>query len=184
MVLQKKPETRPYTNFSVFHDLLMSRLKTLNQLANTFEARSKEIETRYSDKLSEIRRQFESRWRKVEKIEASVKSFSDNRASWKQKFALKEGELDALKSTCMGAKPALTMRTLWPSYPGASTAARWTRATSMSTWRSRGRQACLGWTSVSSSRCWGARRRARARVGWAWVGRWRGPVGTWTRRWA
>ena len=96
---QKKPETRPYTNFSVFHDLLMSRLKTLNQLATNFESRSKEIETRFTDKLAEIRKQFENRWRTMEKFEATLKSTSENRASWRRKFALKEGELDALRST-------------------------------------------------------------------------------------
>ena len=98
-ILQKKPETRPYTNFSVFHDLLMSRLKALNQLATDFEARSKDIETRYTDKLAEIRKQLDSKWRQVDKFETSVKNLSDLKASWKRKFALKEGELDALKST-------------------------------------------------------------------------------------
>ena len=29
-----------------------------------------------------------------------------------------EGELDALESTCIGAEPAPTTRTLWSSYPG------------------------------------------------------------------
>lgn len=76
----------------------MSRLKSLNQLVTEFESRSKEIETRYSDKLSGIRRQIEHKWREVEKMEASVKNISEQKASWKRKFAFKEGELDALKA--------------------------------------------------------------------------------------
>ncbi|EJD06171.1 uncharacterized protein FOMMEDRAFT_78216 [Fomitiporia mediterranea MF3/22] len=93
------PETKPFTNFPVFHELIMTRLKALNQIATDFEKRSKEIETRYTDKLNEIRKQIDSKWKQIDKFDVSVRNLMDQKHLWKRKLALKEGELEALKST-------------------------------------------------------------------------------------
>ncbi|KAH8114261.1 hypothetical protein DFH11DRAFT_1877990 [Phellopilus nigrolimitatus] len=95
----KKAETKPFTNFSVFHELLMSRLKALNQISSDFERRSKEVEARYSDRLGDLRKQLDQRWKQIDKFEGSLKNLSETKQGWKRKFSAKEGELEALKST-------------------------------------------------------------------------------------
>ena len=95
--MQKKAETKPFTNFPVFHDLIMARLKDLVRISGDFERKSKEIETRYSEKLNEIRKQLDQKWKIIDKFELQVKNLMDVKQSWKRKFALKEGEMEALK---------------------------------------------------------------------------------------
>ncbi|KAF6764547.1 hypothetical protein DFP72DRAFT_1163472 [Ephemerocybe angulata] len=91
-------ETKPFTNFSVFHDNLITRLKALSQLQLTFSQRTKDIETKFTDKLTEMRRQLDSRWKQIEKFEASVKTVGELKGQWRRKLNLKEGEADALRT--------------------------------------------------------------------------------------
>lgn len=49
------------------------------------------------DKLNEIRKQLDTRWKQIDKFESSVKSYGDTKSQWRRKFATKEGELEALK---------------------------------------------------------------------------------------
>lgn len=46
-----------------------------------------------------MRKQLDTRWKQIDKFEASVKSYAETKATWKRKFAAKEGELDALKTS-------------------------------------------------------------------------------------
>ncbi|KAF8504365.1 hypothetical protein F5888DRAFT_1655142 [Russula emetica] len=92
-------ETKPYTNFGVFHDNLISRLKSLSQVQLDFEKRTKEAEARYTEKLSEIRKSLDQRWRQLDKFEISVKQFADTKSTWRRKLSTKEGELEAAKTT-------------------------------------------------------------------------------------
>lgn len=46
------PEPKPFANFSVFHDSLISRLKGVNQIQLTFERRTKEIESNFGDQFA------------------------------------------------------------------------------------------------------------------------------------
>lgn len=75
----------------------MARLKDLVRISGDFERKSKEIETRYSEKLNEIRKQLDQKWKIIDKFELQVKNLMDVKQSWKRKFALKEGEMEALK---------------------------------------------------------------------------------------
>ncbi|KAF5349686.1 hypothetical protein D9756_008817 [Leucocoprinus leucothites] len=67
-------ETKPFTNFSVFHDNLITRLKALSQIQLDFDKKCKEAEAKYVDKLNEIRKQLDVRWKQIDKFESSVKS--------------------------------------------------------------------------------------------------------------
>ena len=98
--MQKKSgqaETKPFTNFSVFHDNLITRLKSLSQVQLEFDRRCKEIEGRFTEKMNDMRKQLDNRWKQIEKFEASVKSYADTKVTWRRKLALKEGELEAIK---------------------------------------------------------------------------------------
>jgi hypothetical protein len=98
--LQKKSgqaETKPFTNFSVFHDNLITRLKALSQIQMDFDRRCKEIEARFTEKLGDMRKQLDNRWKQIDKFETSLKSYADTKVSWKRKLSQKEGELEAIK---------------------------------------------------------------------------------------
>jgi hypothetical protein len=42
---------KPFSNFPIFHDRLLERLKGINQLHMSFERRTKELEERFVDQL-------------------------------------------------------------------------------------------------------------------------------------
>ncbi|KAK7023033.1 Cnn-1N domain-containing protein [Favolaschia claudopus] len=92
-------ETKPFTNFSVFHDNLITRLKALSQIQLDFEKRAKEVEGRFVEKLTDMRKQLDMRWKQIDKFEVGVKGYADAKAGWRRKLSSKEGELEALKTT-------------------------------------------------------------------------------------
>lgn len=92
-------ETKPFTNFGVFHDNLITRLKALSQIQLDFDKRCKEVEARFVEKMNDMRKQLDNRWKQIDKFEASVKSYADTKVSWRRKFSAKEGELEAVKAT-------------------------------------------------------------------------------------
>jgi uncharacterized membrane protein len=72
-------------------------LKSLSQIQQDFERRVKEAEARYTEKLNEIRKSLDQRWRQLDKFESSVKQYADAKTTWRRKLSAKEGELDAAK---------------------------------------------------------------------------------------
>ncbi|OCH85364.1 hypothetical protein OBBRIDRAFT_798243 [Obba rivulosa] len=92
-------ETKPFTNFSVFHDNLVTRLKSLSHVQLDFDKRVKEVEARYAEKLTEMRKQIDQRWRQLDRFEASIKILAEAKAAWRKKMAMKDGELEAHKVT-------------------------------------------------------------------------------------
>ncbi|KAG6810609.1 hypothetical protein H0H92_011161 [Tricholoma furcatifolium] len=92
-------ETKPFTNFNVFHDNLITRLKTLSQIQQEFEKRCKEAEGRFTEKLGEIRKQLDHRWKQIDKFEGSLKTYAEAKIAWRRKLSSKEGELEAIKAT-------------------------------------------------------------------------------------
>lgn len=95
---EQKGETKPFTNFSVFHDNLISRLKSLSQIQLDFDKRTKEMDTKQTAKMSELKKSLDAKWKQLDKFETTVKSLAEAKQGWKRKFAMKEGEIDALKS--------------------------------------------------------------------------------------
>jgi hypothetical protein len=72
-------------------------LKSLSQIQVDFEKRVKEAEARYTEKLSEIRKSLDQRWRQLDKFESSVKQCADTKTTMRRKLSTKEGELEAAK---------------------------------------------------------------------------------------
>lgn len=102
MPIQKKhgqAETKPFTNFSVFHDNLISRLKQLSEIQGIFDKRVKDAESKYAEKLSDMRKQLDHRWKQLDKFEASLKTVAEAKVAWRKKLSAKEGEAEALKTT-------------------------------------------------------------------------------------
>lgn len=94
-----KAETKPFTNFAVFHDNLISRLKAVTSIQTDFEKRSKEIESKFTDRLAEVKKQLEFRWKQLDRFESSVKALAEVKHTWRRKYNAKEGELEAAKAT-------------------------------------------------------------------------------------
>ncbi|OBZ75317.1 Anucleate primary sterigmata protein B [Grifola frondosa] len=92
-------ETKPFTNFSVFHDNLITRLKALSQIQLDFDKRCKDAEGRYADKLNDMRKQIDQRWKQLDKFEASLRTLAEAKAAWRKKLSTKEGELEGLQAT-------------------------------------------------------------------------------------
>ncbi|TRM57016.1 hypothetical protein BD626DRAFT_516705, partial [Schizophyllum amplum] len=139
-------ETKPFTNFGVFHDNLITRLKALSQIQLDFEKRAKEAENRFADKLVEMRKQLDNRWKQIDKFEASVKVAAESKSTWRRKMASKDGEIEALKATTLKWRliypvgRSLVWQILW-SYAQPSPALRMrsvAKTTRRTNWRSRG----------------------------------------------
>ncbi|KDQ34197.1 hypothetical protein PLEOSDRAFT_47891 [Pleurotus ostreatus PC15] len=92
-------KTPPFTNFSVFHDNLITRLKALSQIQLDFDKRCKEVESKFTKKLADMRKQLDHRWKQIDKFEEAVKGYADAKAAWRRKYSSKEGELEAIKAT-------------------------------------------------------------------------------------
>ncbi|KAF8309737.1 hypothetical protein DL93DRAFT_2085258 [Clavulina sp. PMI_390] len=102
-------ETKPFTNFAVFHDNLISRLKAVSQIQSDFEKRVKDAETRFVDKLTDLKKQLDNRWKQIDRFESSVKNLTEMRNTWRRKYNLKEGELEQAKSANSELSSQLTL---------------------------------------------------------------------------
>src|SRR6202042_2114472 len=95
---QFQAETKPFTNFSVFHDNLITRLKALSQIQLDFDRRCKEERGRSPiyrqvDRYAETTRSSVKANRQVREL----KTYAETKAGWQHKFSAKEGELEAIK---------------------------------------------------------------------------------------
>jgi len=70
-------------------------LKSLSQIQLDFDKRVKEVETRYNEKLIDMRKQLDHRWKQLDKFESSVKNYAETKTSWRRKFSAKEGEVES-----------------------------------------------------------------------------------------
>ncbi|GJE88186.1 anucleate primary sterigmata protein B [Phanerochaete sordida] len=122
-------ETKPFTNFSVFHDNLITRLKQLSQIALDFDRRAKDAEARYAERLDGMRKQLDARWRQLDKFEAAVKALAEHKAAWRRKLVAKEGEADALRATNAELQAALAAKGRGAPGDGAEVRALNARAT-------------------------------------------------------
>ncbi|KWU45315.1 hypothetical protein RHOSPDRAFT_4172, partial [Rhodotorula sp. JG-1b] len=89
---------KPFSNFPIFHDRLLERLKGINQLHMLFERRTKELEERFVDQLQTLKRQQESRNSQVDRFEASLKMALESQKQWRQRVQQKTLELEQAKS--------------------------------------------------------------------------------------
>ncbi|KAG9014667.1 hypothetical protein FRB94_011845 [Tulasnella sp. JGI-2019a] len=90
--------TRPLTNFALFHEDLMSRMKALSHLTADFEKKCKVVEQRFAEKLAELKRQLDGRWKQLDKFESSVKTALENKDKWRRKYQVAQGELKTSKA--------------------------------------------------------------------------------------
>lgn len=51
---KKEEDTKPFTNFSIFHDSLLARLKRVGDLQIQFESRTREMESKMSERFAYV----------------------------------------------------------------------------------------------------------------------------------
>ncbi|KAE8243974.1 hypothetical protein A4X13_0g6869 [Tilletia indica] len=96
---KSEADPRPFTNFAIFHDSLIARLKRISEIQSNFETRAKEIELKLSEQISTLKRQQETRFRQIDRFEVAVKNATDKQVQWRSRLMTKQGELDAAKAT-------------------------------------------------------------------------------------
>ncbi|KAH8919162.1 hypothetical protein BT69DRAFT_1337528, partial [Atractiella rhizophila] len=92
-------EAKPYSNFDVFQDNLMNRMKGIGNLRTTFEKRAKELETKFFDQFMSLKKQQEARLRQLDRFENSIKTATDMQKQWRQRLQAKSAELEAVRGT-------------------------------------------------------------------------------------
>ncbi|KZO92408.1 hypothetical protein CALVIDRAFT_310030 [Calocera viscosa TUFC12733] len=103
--VDKNPRTagqldpKPFTNFPIFHEKLMGRLKSVSQMQLDFVGRCKEAEARYSDRIGDLKKQLDQRWKQIDRFEITVKGAAEAKAKWRKQYSAKEGELEAIKAS-------------------------------------------------------------------------------------
>ncbi|KAB5588769.1 Microtubule organizer protein 1 [Ceratobasidium theobromae] len=96
---KKRPnDGKPFTNFSVFHDRILERLRSLTLINTEFVKRSKELEARLMGKIQDLNKALDNRMKGLDKFEASLRNVAETKQGWKKKLIVKEGELDALRA--------------------------------------------------------------------------------------
>ncbi|KAK4701233.1 MFS transporter, PHS family, inorganic phosphate transporter, partial [Phenoliferia sp. Uapishka_3] len=92
-------DPKPFTNFSVFHDSLIARLKSVNQVTLSFDRRTREIDTKFQEQFNTLKRQQESRLRQLDRFEGALKTATETQRQWRQRVNVKQLELEAAKGT-------------------------------------------------------------------------------------
>ncbi|KAG9090077.1 hypothetical protein FRC06_001235 [Ceratobasidium sp. 370] len=95
---KRSGDGKPFTNFAVFHDRILERLRSLTMLNAEFTKRAKELEAKLMGKFQDMNKSLDNRMKGLDKFELSLKTVADARQAWRKKLVAKEGELDALRS--------------------------------------------------------------------------------------
>jgi hypothetical protein len=120
----------------VFHDNLITRLKALSQIQLDFDKRTKEVESRFMEKLNDMRKQLDMRWKQIDKFEVGVKGYAEAKAGWRRKLSAKEGELEAVKVCALSfmmtvivltqyRRPTRSWRRSWRAHGSRGRTTRW-----------------------------------------------------------
>ncbi|KPV72942.1 uncharacterized protein RHOBADRAFT_55197 [Rhodotorula graminis WP1] len=89
---------KPFSNFPVFHDRLLDRLRAVNGLQHSFERRTRELESKFVDQLEALKRQQDSRHKQLDRFEAGLKSATEAQRQWRARVQSKTTELEAAKA--------------------------------------------------------------------------------------
>ncbi|EPQ30611.1 uncharacterized protein PFL1_02135 [Pseudozyma flocculosa PF-1] len=96
---KKEADVKPFTNFEVFHNSLIARLRKISDIQLSFEQRAKDLEGKLMEKFTALKRQQDSRFRQIDRFEVSIKNATDKQLQWRQRVVSKQSEVDAVKAT-------------------------------------------------------------------------------------
>ncbi|CAE6345699.1 unnamed protein product [Rhizoctonia solani] len=95
---KRSGDGKPFTNFSVFHDRILERLRSLTMINTEFAKRAKELEAKLLGKIQDLNKALDNRMKGLDKFEVSLRTVAEARQGWRKKLVAKEGELDALRA--------------------------------------------------------------------------------------
>lgn len=96
---KRDAELKPFTNFDVFHSSLLARLRKVFDTQLGVDQKAKELESKLMEKYTALKRQQDSRFRQIDRFEASIKQAADKQSQWRQRLVSKQSELDSVKAT-------------------------------------------------------------------------------------
>lgn len=85
------------SNFVLFRDSLLQRMRSIHGVRSDFDKRIKEVETGMEKSMTRMKRQLDAKWRALDAFENSVKKLEQRRSQQRAKLAQKDGELDVLR---------------------------------------------------------------------------------------
>ncbi|GAA6058279.1 hypothetical protein JCM3770_002889 [Rhodotorula araucariae] len=89
---------KPFSNFPVFHERLLERLRAVTGLQHSFERRARELEARFAEQLQVLKRQQDARHKQLDRFEAGLKSATEAQRQWRARVQSKTQELEAAKA--------------------------------------------------------------------------------------
>lgn len=92
-------DLKPFTDFAVFNDSLIARLRRVSDIQTQFEQRAKAIEDQFADKLNGFKRLQDGRFRQIDRFEVAIKNAVDKQGQWRSRVVAKQNEVDTVKST-------------------------------------------------------------------------------------
>ncbi|CEH17933.1 Extracellular matrix glycoprotein Laminin subunits alpha and gamma [Ceraceosorus bombacis] len=101
-------DSKPFTNFAIFHDNLTTRMHRLSDIQGSFAERVKTIEGKFTEQFSALKRQQDSKFRQLDRCEVSIKTASDKSNAWRARMVAKQSELDLAKTTAAELQTQLT----------------------------------------------------------------------------
>ncbi|GAK64488.1 uncharacterized protein PAN0_005d2702 [Moesziomyces antarcticus] len=96
---KREAELKPFTNFDVFHTSLLGRLRRVFDTQLGVDQKAKELEAKLLERYNALKRQQDTRFRQIDRFEASIKVATDKQGQWRQRLVSKQAELDAVKAT-------------------------------------------------------------------------------------
>ncbi|UZJ55513.1 hypothetical protein CBS101457_004833 [Exobasidium rhododendri] len=101
-------DLKPFTNFAVFHDSLITRLRRVSDIQTQFEHRAKVIEDKFAEKLTGFKRLQDTRFRQIDRFEVAIKNAIDKQGQWRSRLVSKQTEVEAAKSSNVELQQQLT----------------------------------------------------------------------------
>ncbi|KAH9815255.1 hypothetical protein DFH28DRAFT_969151 [Melampsora americana] len=92
-------DAKPFSNFSVFHDCVINRLRTLSAIQSGFDTKIKEFENRLEKQYASLKRQHDSRMRQLDQFETTIKAATDTQRQWRARLTTKQGEVESARET-------------------------------------------------------------------------------------
>ncbi|PLW44874.1 hypothetical protein PCANC_10784 [Puccinia coronata f. sp. avenae] len=93
-------DVKPFSNFSVFHESIINRLKSLGAMQSGFDTKIKDVEKKLEKQYTSLKRQHDSRMRQLDQFETTIKAATDTQRQWRARLTTKQGEVDAARETC------------------------------------------------------------------------------------
>ncbi|PLW51862.1 hypothetical protein PCASD_00909 [Puccinia coronata f. sp. avenae] len=93
-------DVKPFSNFSVFHESIINRLKSLGAMQSGFDIKIKDVEKKLEKQYTSLKRQHDSRMRQLDQFETTIKAATDTQRQWRARLTTKQGEVDAARETC------------------------------------------------------------------------------------